>query len=70
MTSCMICKRIVNDISASSDAEQDAKSAALDHLDGLDTHWPALIPPATLETEASALYVAAAKIELLAFGVK
>lgn len=65
-----ICKRIVNDLVASSDAEQEAKTAALTHLDGLDAHWPTLIPPETLGTEASALYVAAAKIELLAFGVK
>ncbi|GGZ97932.1 hypothetical protein GCM10008090_02820 [Arenicella chitinivorans] len=65
-----VSKRIVSDISVANGGERDAKEAALAHLDALEAHWPSMIPPDSLATEASALYVAAAKIELLAFGVK
>jgi len=47
----------------------DIRKKALQHLEDLKGHWPSLIPPERLSTEASALYVAAAKIELLSLGL-
>ncbi|WP_045855533.1 hypothetical protein [Teredinibacter purpureus] len=47
--------------------EASAKAARI--IDELAAMWPSLIPPLTLDTDAGALYGAAAKIELLANGL-
>ncbi len=44
----------------------DTKKDAIGVLDSLAELWPSLIPPDTLNTEAGALYGAAAKIEIIA----
>ena len=38
-------------------------------IDELDMLWPALLPPAELSTDASALHGAAARVELMALGM-
>lgn len=60
---------IVNEIDGGSAKVSSAKASALSLLVSLKPHWPSLIPPETLTTKASALYVAAAKIELLSLGL-
>jgi hypothetical protein len=64
-----IATAIVNETDASGANEKSAKASALELLASLKPHWPTLIPPETLTTKASAIYVAAAKIELLSLGL-
>ena len=56
---------IVNEIDSGSTEVNKIKASALDLLDSLKPHWPTIVPPETLTTASSAIYVAAAKIELL-----
>jgi hypothetical protein len=65
-----IATSIVTAISSNDGNVNSAKNAALTLLQQLQSHWPSLIPPATLDTKADAIYVAAAKIELLSLGLK
>lgn len=53
----------------SMDSGVEGKQKARDIISALDAHWPALIPPEVLSTEAGEIYGAAAKIELLALGL-
>jgi hypothetical protein len=60
---------IVNEIDSGGAEINSAKASALELLASLKPHWPTLIPPETLTTKSSAIYVAAAKIELLSLGI-
>lgn len=60
---------LVEGIESDESAVTDAKAATLAILADVKPHWPGLIPPETLKTEAGALYGAAAQIELLALGL-
>lgn len=64
-----IATAIVNDIDGSSSTEKAAKANSLALLESLKPHWPTLIPPETLSTKATAIYVVAAKIELISLGL-
>jgi hypothetical protein len=64
-----IATAIVNEIDSGGADVSAAKASALTLLASLKPHWPTLIPPDTLTTKASAIYVAAAKIELLSLGL-
>lgn len=60
---------IVNGIDAKDDTTKNAVAQAKSVLESLAPLWPGLIPPDTLETKASALYGAAARMELLSIGL-
>lgn len=60
---------IVSGISDSEASVKQAKEEALKQLALLKPYWPSLIPPETLSTSASGIYVAAAKIELAGLGI-
>lgn len=66
-----IAKQIVTSID---DKGDDTLSADLTKIMGLltdlDVAWPNIVPPETVETEASLLYGAAARIEIIALGYK
>jgi len=64
-----IATAIVNDIDSADANENSAKTSALTLLTSLKPHWPALIPPETLTSKASAIYVVAEKIESLSLGL-
>ena len=65
-----IAKTIVSDTTTDDAATSVVLEKAAAVLDGLDTLWPGIIPPETLETEAGQLYGAAAQIQLLALGLE
>ena len=64
-----IAAKIIESIDPKDGVTTEAIEKARKHIDGLSKHWPSLIPPPALDTQASALYVAAARIELLALGL-
>lgn len=51
------------------DSDADTQARAADLLDSIKRLWPSLIPPSTLETNASEIYGVAAKLELLALSL-
>jgi len=61
---------VVNSIAGGNESQAQAKTEALKILNDLASHWPSLIPPDTLSTEAGALFGAAARMELLALGIE
>mgnify|MGYP000067749738 CR=1 FL=1 len=65
-----IAKTTVASIDEIDDTVSAAKEKALSLLTELAPLWPSTIPPATLSTEASQIYGAAARIEVLALGLQ
>lgn len=65
-----ISRAITHAISSNQEAELKAKESALTILYGLQPLWPTLVPPESLTADASALYGAAARIELLALAIE
>jgi len=57
-------------LNPSSDAEQVAVQRASDLVDDLQSLWPSLAPEESVQGRSSALYGAAARIELLAYGLE
>lgn len=61
---------IIDNTAATNEVSNEALKKAQQILSGLSPLWPSTIPPETLETEAGQLYGAAARIEILALGLK
>jgi len=69
-----VARRIVDDLAAGDRADDPAVqrvvATAREQLDGIQVLWVGLIPPETLEREASTLYGAAARVELAASALR
>jgi hypothetical protein len=51
-------------------AAAEAVASSKEQLDGLSGLWPSLVPPASVESDPSQLYGAAARIEIAALRVR
>lgn len=66
----VVAGNVVDSIKGGDQRTREAREKAAALIAELKPLWPGLIPPDALSTEASALYGAAARIEILALGLK
>ncbi len=66
----VVAGNIINGAESTSETEAAALEKTKAILSDLQDLWPSLVPPETLQTEASKLYGAASQVEILALGLK
>lgn len=65
-----VAKRTVDSITPGDETSRDALAKAKQLIAQLAPLWPSIVPPETVSGDSSTLYGAAARVELLAFGLE